>query len=114
MSIKVKLFQPRPIKPGEGDGFWVNNDTTDRILAQCKRGTKLLVLFYILNAIMSEAKCRRFETSIQQLAKRSGLKPGAIERHLCGLQYCGVILFKPGKSKEPGALTVTILGEVRL
>jgi hypothetical protein len=109
--MKTELYTPKPSDPEQGDGFWVNTDSLERIQEKCKRHGKLFALYFILNRVMAEAKCRTFNASIERISKLSGLKPGAIERHLHGLQYVGVIRFA---ANTDGSFTITILGEVRL
>lgn len=110
--MKAKLFQPKPIPYGEGPGFWVNRASNERIISICPRGAKLLALFYMLNQVMSEAQARTFPATYADLCDRSGVKLGAIKRHLAGLEYCGVIIAKEQADKASAVITIT--GDIKL
>jgi hypothetical protein len=105
--MKPKLYEPKARVVGEGPGFWINVDSVDRITAKCDHAAKLLALFYILNMLMSDERARSFTATYAHLAHRSGIKAGAIKRHLAGLEYVGVIVAKELPDKASARITIT-------
>jgi hypothetical protein len=110
--MKAKLFQPKPVTYGKAPGFWVNMDSMERIRSKCDRAAKLLALYYILNRLMSDAQARTFTATYADLSQMSGIKSGAIKRHLAGLEYCGVVIAKEQADKASAVITIT--GDIRL
>jgi hypothetical protein len=110
--MKTKLYQAKPGIPEQGGGFWVNMDSSKRITEKCSHGVKLIALYYILNLLMSDAQARKFTASYADLAQKTGIKLGAIRRHLSGLEYCGVIIAKELPDRASAAITIT--GAIKL
>ena len=98
---------------GQGDGFWVNVDTCDKIIALCPNPQIPHGLYIALNRIASDRQSARFEVSSCYVGSHAGVSKAATLKGLAELARIGAIKFEPSE-KGRDLVQITLLGEVRL
>ncbi len=112
------VLTPVACQPGQGDGYWVNFDTVNRIRQSYPKSAKLQAVYYALNWIASDYKSRTIHVTHQQIGKLSGLSEYVVAKCLRQLADINVVAVESTKgvcaAVFEGLVRVTLEGELRL